>query len=167
MILRLLPLLLLLTACAPKPPETFLRSYFTALLLDADRPAALALVQYAAGIAPPEGVHWCFAAEEPFVTAVQAIMEKEGALDRGARTRLWRTLQRDKLISMKRQHTTRTTATTRVRLEAGLFTRAGVERDAIELDYIMLRMDDQTWRVNRVQQTGWTRGSEYKLPTRK
>lgn len=160
----LIVLPLLLSGCAPKPPETFLNEYFTALHLQQDRPTALTLIQLPAGMTPAEDKLGCFEAEEPWMVASQILMQQGGASDLNARRRIWMKWKRDRWVALKRQHTTRSTATLRVRIEGALFRAAGsTPAETVELDYILIRLDDQTWRINKVEVADWTPGQKFSV----
>jgi len=160
----LIVLPLLLSGCAPKPPETFLNEYFTALFLKEDRTTALTLIQLPVGITPAAESLGCFPAEEPWAVASKALMLAGGAGDFSARRRIWMKWKQDRWVSIKRQHTTRSTATIRVRIEGALFTAAGVTpAETIELDYILIRLDDQTWRINKVEISDWKPGQKFSV----
>lgn len=150
---------LLLSGCGPKPPETFLQEYFQLLILQSDRNQALQLVQYPAGIDPPPDLLGGFAAEESWLGAMQALFAKEQAQDPVSRRRLWQRWRKDKWVQWHRQHTTRTTATVRVRVESALFRAAGAEAPSVvELNYVLIRLNDQTWRLSKVEVADWQRG---------
>ncbi|MEO7994113.1 MAG: hypothetical protein ABI743_06910 [bacterium] len=160
--LLLLVAVLSFSGCGPQPPETFLHAYFKTLLVEADREAALANVVYQAGSSAPEGKSWCFDHEEPFVTAAYATFAKAGATDTRSRRPIYAKWMRDKWITLVRQHTTRTTATVRVRFEAPLLAGGGIaDAKALELDYVLLRDDDGIWRVNEVKIPDHEHGGEF------
>lgn len=150
--IAVIPLVMLLTACGPKPPETMMAGYFEALLFKRDRDAALALSRHPVGLNPPADKPYCFNGEEGFWRITDAYFIRQQAADANGRRKAWRQLKRDEMLMVSRANTTVTTATVQYEFDPDLITQLALDPPpAKAYHFVMLRDADGSWRVTDVQ----------------